>query len=129
VTSPVTSIECVELYPVKLGRSDYQGLEGGEGETQAPTEKDRRYPSDWDRRTQSLGIKENGFVFPLVPVCRRCETYFETARFKKVDQYPILEMCCFYTEYLCALYTHNDECLPRKQFKLHAIFFHESIPH
>ena len=31
VTSPVTSIECVELDSVKLGLSDYWGIEGWRG--------------------------------------------------------------------------------------------------
>jgi hypothetical protein len=67
VTSPVTSIECVELNPVKLGLSDDWGIEGGGGETQAPTEEDRRYLSECDKRTQVLGIEENYFL--LSPLC------------------------------------------------------------
>lgn len=61
MTSAVTSIECVELYPVKLGRSDSQGSGGkgwGGGETQAPTEKYRIYLSECDGRPQLLGIEE-----------------------------------------------------------------------
>jgi hypothetical protein len=54
-------------------------LRGGGGETQAPTEKDRRYLSECDKRTQLLGIEENYFVSSVAAVCRRYENYFETA--------------------------------------------------
>jgi len=105
VTSPVTSIECVELYPVKLGLSDYCGIErrrgGGEGETQAPTEKDRRYLGVCDKRTQLLGIEENCFVSSVAAVCRRCENYFKIARYKGLDQYRIIATRRIHNETLC----------------------------
>jgi len=127
VTSPVTSIECVELYPVKLGLSDYRGIEEGEGETQAPTEKDRRYLGECDRRTQLLGIEENCFFFSVAAVCRRCENYFKTAGCKGLDRYRIIATRRIRTETLRTWYTHKDSCLPRKQFKLQAVVVHDSI--
>jgi hypothetical protein len=66
-------------------------MSGGGGETQAPTEKDRRYPSDCDKRTQLLGIEENCFVSSVAAVCRRCENYLETTVFKELDQYRAMQ--------------------------------------
>jgi hypothetical protein len=63
---------------------------GGGGETQAPTEKDGRYLSECDKRTQLLGIEENCLVSAVVAVCRRCENYFETAECNELDQHRII---------------------------------------
>lgn len=68
VTSSVTSIECVELYPVKLGLSDYCGIERRRGRD-AGADRERQKISQWMwQKDAATGHWRKLFCF----FCHRC---------------------------------------------------------